>query len=64
MWYAEVDGQQIALAWVSGATEVGDPGRYSGYIYGEPVERTTLREFKDTVETIRALVVLELRSLR
>ena len=62
MWYAEVGGEQIAQAWVSDHTEVGDRGRYSGYIYGEPVERTTLREFKDAVETVRAMVVLVLRG--
>jgi hypothetical protein len=62
MWYAEVGGTQIALAWVVDNTEVGDPGRYSGHIYGEPVERTTLREFKDAVETVRAWVLLALRG--
>jgi hypothetical protein len=52
------------LAWVRDNTQVGDPGRYSGYIYGESVERTTLREFKDAVETARASVVLALRGAR
>ena len=62
MWYAEVGGEQIAQAWVSDNTEVGDAGRYSGYIFCEFVQRSTLREFKDAVETVRAMVVLVLRG--
>jgi hypothetical protein len=63
VWYAEVGGDwKIALAMVRDSTEVGDHGRYFGYIYGEYAEAVTLREFKEAVETVRALVVAALRS--
>jgi hypothetical protein len=64
IWYAEVNQHRIAIAIRADYVEVGHPGRYSGYIYGEPVERTTLREFKDAVETARVLVVAALRGAR
>jgi hypothetical protein len=59
-----VGGEQVAWAWVSHNSEVGDPGRYTGFIYGEVAQTTTLREFKDAVETVRAAIVDAVRGLR
>ena len=47
---------------VRASTEVGDHGRYYGFIHGEYTEAVTLREFREAVETVRALVVAALRS--
>jgi hypothetical protein len=53
-WTAEAGNWTIATAWVHDLWAIGEPGRYSGEIYGEATEATTLREFKALVAKAHA----------